>query len=107
MAGMNSNNTQFSLANPSSKMGLFRKVRLLFLGAAAGLTFVAATATQAQVSTINSAQIKPRVFDDIPAATLTIITNYPTEISFTESNVSSSTGFANRDVWYFSADGGT
>jgi hypothetical protein len=59
----------------------------------------------AQVSTINSATIDPRVFDDIPSATLTTVNNYPSAISFTEQNVSGS-GFANRDVWYFSNNGG-
>jgi len=59
----------------------------------------------AQVSTINSAIIVPRVFDDIPSATLTTVNNYPSAISFTEQNVSGS-GFANRDVWYFSNNGG-
>jgi hypothetical protein len=59
----------------------------------------------AQVSTINSATIDPRVFDDVPSATLTTVNNYPSAISFTEQNVSGS-GFANRDVWYFSNNGG-
>ncbi len=61
----------------------------------------------AQVSAINSFSVDSRVFDDIPAATLTTITNYPAEISFEEQNVSSASGFANRDVWYFSTNGGT
>jgi hypothetical protein len=71
-----------------------------------GLAFVAVSAAQGQVSTINSAFIDPRVFNDIPTATLTTVDTYPSLISFTEANVSGS-GFANRDVWYFSANGGT
>jgi hypothetical protein len=74
---------------------------------AIGLAFVAVNATYAQVSSINSAMIDPRVFNDIPAATLTTVNNYASSISFTEQNVSSSSGFADRDVWYFSNDGGT
>lgn len=59
----------------------------------------------AQVESINSAVINPRVFNDIPAATFTGVTNYPAEISFSEANVSKPTGFANRDVWLFSTNG--
>src|SRR5580692_2236989 len=69
--------------------------------------FTLALGANAQVSSINSAQIVPRVFDDIPTATLIIISNYPTEISFTESNVFKTNLFANRDVWYFSNNGGS
>jgi hypothetical protein len=61
---------------------------------------------EAQVTTINSAAVSPRVYNDVPSATLTVVTNYPSLISFTEENVFSATGFANRDVWHFSADGG-
>jgi hypothetical protein len=59
-----------------------------------------------QISTINSANIHPREFNDIPAATLTVVSNFPSEVSFTEQNVSAPTGFANRDVWRFSKDSG-
>jgi hypothetical protein len=72
-----------------------------------GLCLAAVNGAYAQVSSINSAFIDPRVFDDVPAATLTTANNYPSGISFTEANVSSSSGFANRDVWYFSNNGGT
>ena len=60
----------------------------------------------AQITSINSANIHPREFNDIPNATLTVVSNYPAEVSFTEQNVSKATGFANRDVWRFSKDGG-
>lgn len=59
-----------------------------------------------QVSTINSAAVAPRFYNDVPGATLTVVTNYPSLISFDEQNVSSATGFANRDMWHFSNDGG-
>jgi hypothetical protein len=103
---MNSNITPLLRSQPVTGTGHGRTVRRICLTAAIVLTFASVHTTQAQVTSINSAIIKPRVFDDIPAATLTTISNYPTEISFTEANVSSSTGYANRDVWYFSADGG-
>lgn len=60
----------------------------------------------AQISTINSAVYTPRQFNDIPAATLTVVSNYPSLISFKEQNVSKPTGFANRDSWHFSANSG-
>jgi hypothetical protein len=36
-----------------------------------------------------------------------VVTNYPSLISFTETNVSSTNGYANRDVWRFSVKGQT
>src|SRR6266404_7000514 len=60
----------------------------------------------AQISTINSAVYTPRQFNDVPAATLTVVSNYPSLISFEEQNVSKATGFANRDSWHFSSDSG-
>src|SRR5438552_18468108 len=60
----------------------------------------------AQISTINSAVYTPRQFNDVPAATLTVVSNYPTLISFEEKNVSKPTGFANRDSWHFSNNSG-
>ena len=65
-----------------------------------------ATGGYAQVSTINSAVVNPRFYNDVPSATLTVVTNYPSLISFNEQNVSSASGFANRDVWHFSSDHG-
>jgi hypothetical protein len=66
----------------------------------------AASAAYAQVSSINSAVVVPRVFNDIPAATFTPVNSYPGSISLAEANVSKVGGFANRDVWYFSNNGG-
>ena len=70
-----------------------------------GLCLAVASGAYAQVSSINSAYIGPRVFNDVPSATLTINNIYPSAILMTEQNVSGS-GFANRDVWYFSNNGG-
>src|SRR5438105_910492 len=75
-----------------------RNVALISLG------FV--TAAYSQISTINSAVFTPRQYNDVPAATLTVVSNYPSLISFEEQNVSKATGFANRDSWHFSADSG-
>jgi len=70
-----------------------------------------AAAANAQVGTINSAVISPRVFNDIPGASLNVGTIYqpypdPSSISFTEQGVSAPAGFANRDAWRFSNNGG-
>jgi len=81
------------------------KTRSLCMAAAIGLAFAAVYSTQAQISSINGVVIKPRVFDDVPTATLTVVTNGSTVI-FSETNVTSASGYANRDVWYFSNDGG-
>src|ERR1035438_2483749 len=76
-----------------------------------GLCLVAANGAYAQVSTINSAIISPRVYNDVPGATLTTVTtvspypSVPSLISFTEQNVSGS-GYANRDQWHFSSNAG-
>jgi hypothetical protein len=55
---------------------------------------------------INSGIMHPRVYNDYPGATLTTVNNYPSLVSFSESNVVAPTGFANRDDWRFSSDGG-
>jgi hypothetical protein len=68
--------------------------------------FAAASGAYAQVSTINSATIIPRVFNDVPGATFTPNNSYPGSITFSESGVNAASGFANRDVWYFSNSGG-
>jgi hypothetical protein len=54
---------------------------------------------------INSAIINPRVYNDMPGAIFTIGGSYPS-FSFNEQNVSQTNGFANRDTWQFSNDGG-
>ncbi len=78
-----------------------------YTSCAAVIGLLGANAAFAQISTINSATYTPRQFNDVPAATLTVVSNYPTLISFEEQNVSKPTGFANRDSWHFSNDGGT
>ena len=70
------------------------------------LCLAAANGAYAQIGSINSAIVNQRVFNDVPGATLTTVSSYPSTISFNEQNVSGS-GFANRDTWQFSNNGGT
>lgn len=86
----------------------FRKFSL----AALPFLLVSVCGASAQVYTINSTVLSPRVYNDVPGATLTTVStvnnfpSIPSLISFTEQNVSGS-GYANRDVWHFSNDGST
>jgi len=64
------------------------------------------TTALAQISTINSANYHPREFNDVPGSSLTVVSNYPSLISFDDKNVSAPSGFANRHVWRFSSDSG-
>src|SRR5436309_14253108 len=75
------------------------------LTATLGLLLAVSQAT-AQISTINSVVYTPRQYNDVPGATLTVVSNYPSLISFEEQNVSKPTGFANRDSWHFSNNSG-
>jgi hypothetical protein len=70
---------------------------------------LAATGAFGQVSSINSVFVQPRIVEDLPNAQLAAVTNYPTLISFSETNAgTTNTTFAiNQDLWQFSADGGT
>ena len=78
-------------------------VRRALLG---GLVLAGTAGAYAQISSINSVNVTPRVFNDVPSATYTGVTNYPTTVSFSEQNVSTATGFANRDTWHFSNNNG-
>ena len=72
-----------------------------------GVGFALASAAWAQVRSIDSVLIMPRVYNDIPGATGAFVNRFPGFISFTEAGVSqTSGGFADRDVGYFSNDGG-
>src|SRR5512138_1144965 len=65
--------------------------------------FATATGAYAQ---INSAAYRPRTYNDVPGSLLTVVSNYPSLIAFSDRNVSAPSGFANRHVWQFSADSG-
>jgi len=73
------------------------------------LGFALASGAQAQIISIDSVVIQPRLFNDIPTATFTsaVGVNGHPWLSFTESGVSGPTGFANRDAFFFSAGGVT
>jgi hypothetical protein len=114
MPYMNSNITQPSPAHPTSKTGHARTIRRLCLAAAMGLALAAVTTTYAQVSTINSAFIHSELFQPpIPDATFSDTNTFVNPnigiVSLTEANVTNAggNGFANKDAWYFSANGGT
>jgi hypothetical protein len=64
-------------------------------------------AAQAQVSSINSANMDLRAFNDMPAAVDTSTSSYPGSITLAQSNVSRvAANGLNRDIWYFSNNGG-
>jgi hypothetical protein len=71
-----------------------------------GLCLAAASGAYAQVSSINSVIIS-HVFNDIPGATPSSFNSYPGSVTLNESGVSrTNSGGANRDVWFFSNNGG-
>jgi hypothetical protein len=71
------------------------------------LSIIASTGAYGQISSINSAYIHEGVFNDMPGATRTFNNSYPGSITLSESNVSrTNSGGLNRDVWYFSNNGG-
>jgi hypothetical protein len=76
----------------------------------AAVTIFATGLTIAQVNTINSGIVQPRVFNDVPLATYFGYNNYTVGSSnpwiwMNEEGVSAATGFANRDQWLYSAGG--
>jgi hypothetical protein len=79
--------------------------RQLTLFVMTGISLAAATGAYAQIGSINSAVITPRVYNDYPSATGAYINNYPSSITLGESGEYGATGFANKDIWQFSNDG--
>ena len=72
-----------------------------------GLCLAAASGAYAQVSSINSVIIS-HPFNDMPGATHSSFNSYPGSVTLNESSVSrTNSGGLNRDVWYFSNNGGT
>jgi hypothetical protein len=79
----------------------------LCTSAGAVIMFLSASGALAQISSINSAVIIPRYFNDITNASLTVVSNYPSLISFDYQHVyTTNPAFADRSVWQFSKDGG-
>lgn len=70
---------------------------------------VAAFAGAQDVTSINSARVSARVFNDDVDSTFTSVNNYPASVVLSDLNVDgdSDGGFANRHLWEMSADGGT
>ena len=83
--------------------------RCFYTSALVGLCLMATSVAYAQISSINSAVITPRVFNDYPGATGTYINNYASSITLGESGEfnTGSTGFANKDIWQLSNNGST
>jgi hypothetical protein len=82
--------------------------RFTCVSAAIGICLVASGA-YAQVTSINSAKITPRVFNDYPGATGNYVNSYPGSITLGESGEFNPPGpgtFANKDIWQFSNNGG-
>ncbi len=55
---------------------------------------------------INSVTYHPRESNVVPNSLLTVVSNYPSLIAFSDRDVSAPSGFANRHVWRFSSDSG-
>ena len=76
--------------------------------AVVGLCLAVVNGAYGQISSIDSAIIKPAVFNDISTASRTDVNSYPGSILLSEANVSrAASGGLNRDVWNFSSNGGT
>jgi len=113
---MNSNIIQHSRSHPTSKTGQGRTVRSLCFAAVLILACAAVNTAYAQVSTINSAFIHSELFQpSIPGAIFSGVNTFLNpnvgSVSLIETDVTnagaSGNTFADKDAWYFSADGGT
>lgn len=76
------------------------------VGTFIALCLTVASGAWAQISSINSATVTPRVFNDFPGATGNYVNNYPTSITLGESGAFRTTsGGLDRDIWQFSNNG--
>ena len=76
---------------------------------AAIIGILAANVATAEISTINSVVYTPRdpVFNAVSNSVLTVVSNYPSLISFEDQNVSVTNNvYANRHSWHFSSTSG-
>jgi hypothetical protein len=76
----------------------------------AGTILLAASGAFAQVSSINSAVVQPRVFNDDPTSNFNSVNNYPTNILLDDQAVDGDgvdPEFANRHTWSLSNNGTT
>lgn len=86
-----------------------RLVHLTAFAALASIAFLLSGSASAQISSINGAVVRERVFNDDPTSVLTTVNNYPSVISFDDQSLDNNgtPAFANRHTWQFSNDGGT
>jgi len=71
-----------------------------------GFCLAVASGAWAQISSINSAIIQPRIFNDFPGATGTYLNNYPSSLTIGESGAwRTNSGGLDRDLWSFSNNG--
>jgi hypothetical protein len=83
----------------------YRNIRVWTL---IGLGLAVANGASAQISSINSAVIQPRVFNDMPGATGNYNNSYPGSITLGESGAwRTNSGGLDRDLWSFSNNGST
>jgi hypothetical protein len=84
--------------------------RFTYVSTLVGLCLAAASGAYAQVSSITSAVVVPRVYNDVPGATGAYINTFVNPnvgiISLGETGMSAATGYADRDVWRFANGGG-
>jgi hypothetical protein len=80
--------------------------RYTFEATLVGLCLAAANGAYAQISSINSAVITPRVFNDMPTAVGNYVNLYPGSITMGESGATRvASGGLDRDYWAYSSDG--
>lgn len=85
--------TVTAMAGPNSGQAAFSDISITSIGAGS------------QASTMNGAYLNIHAFNDAPSSVETTTGTYPS-ITFNESNVANGKGGLERDVWYFSNDGG-
>jgi hypothetical protein len=88
-----------------------KRARMLASCAAAGAALMTGFAAHAQVTAINSAIVTPRVefSTNLAATKLTAVTNYPSLISFSETNAATTNSAFSpiQDLWQFAIGGQT
>lgn len=83
-----------------------KRIRYYVTAALAMASFAFMVHDASATPAVNSAEIKPRVFNDCPSSHLTLVNTYPALISIQDDSLSCF-GFANRHTWRLSTDGTT
>ncbi|MEZ5066420.1 MAG: hypothetical protein R3B81_16960 [bacterium] len=76
----------------------------VFAAMTMSVALVAVAGTALATPPVNSAVIRPRIFNDCPTSTLTTTNNYPSQITILDENLSCG-GFANLHNWRLSSNG--